>query len=230
MKGPGTMFLGCGEMQTSKLVPICPICKGELEESLDGDDLDPEDGYICKKCDHFLPNKHPDLRFRERELAFNPKSCKSHCCKYCGCKYGYDKAGAKLGLPKLFCPVVSGKVIQEYACGELEHCDSERSEQKLFEILVPTKRNNGKPIHTRFHRVWDAKVKAISGGLTIFPPAKGLWVAPDGAEFRERMIPVRIACSENEIETIADMSAEYYEQRAIMYWLVSEKVVIKHYG
>ena len=38
----------------------------------------------------------------------------------------------------------------------------------LWEILVPTiHSSNGKPIRTRFHKVWDKKVREISGGLTI---------------------------------------------------------------
>lgn len=61
----------------------------------------------------------------------------------------------------------------------------------LYEILVPTMmERDGKisPIKTRYHRVWDDKVRAISNGLTILPPAKGQWVAPDGELFKERMI------------------------------------------
>ena len=43
----------------------------------------------------------------------------------------------------------------------------------LWLILVPTIRNDGRPIRTRFHRVWDGKVRDISGGLTITPPVSG---------------------------------------------------------
>ena len=68
---------------------------------------------------------------------------------------------------------------------------------ELWEILVPTQYPSGKPIRTRFHRVWDEKVRAITGGLTILAVAKGTWTSPDGEVFRERMIPVRIACQED---------------------------------
>lgn len=105
---------------------------------------------------------------------------------------------------------------------------------KLFEILVPTVMLNDhgqvRPIRVRFHRVWDKKVRAISGGLTIFPPAKGQWVAPDGDLFVERMIPVRVACSPEEMSKIADMTAAYYKQEAVMYYTISNEVTIKHYG
>lgn len=99
----------------------------------------------------------------------------------------------------------------------------------LYEILVPTVRNDGRPIRTRFHRVWDAQVREITGGLTILMPAKGQWLAPDGKLFVERMIPVRIACDDTQIQTIADMTARYYEQLAVMFYRVADIVTIKHY-
>tara|TARA_Y100000034_G_C6896119_1_gene413180 strand:+ start:1905 stop:2099 length:195 start_codon:yes stop_codon:yes gene_type:complete len=61
------------------------------------------------------------------------------------------------------------------------------------------------------------------------PTTKGEWISPDGVLFRERMIPVRICCTEEQIEKIADMTAKYYEQEAIMYYTVSNYVVIKNY-
>lgn len=100
----------------------------------------------------------------------------------------------------------------------------------LYEILVPTIRNDGRPIRTRFHKVWDEKVRAVTGGLTILAPAKGQWVSPQGELFAERMIPVRIACNEEQIEKIADMTAKYYEQHAVLFYQVSANVRIKHYG
>lgn len=48
----------------------------------------------------------------------------------------------------------------------------------MWEILVPTKSNEGKPFRTRYHRVWDAKVREISGGLTILPVVKGQCTLP----------------------------------------------------
>lgn len=99
----------------------------------------------------------------------------------------------------------------------------------LWEILVPTVSNEGKPFRTRYHRVWDAKVREITGGLTIVPPVKGEWV--HGSQvFRERMIPVRIACTEEQINQIADFTAEYYDQLAVMFYLITDKIFIKEYG
>lgn len=101
---------------------------------------------------------------------------------------------------------------------------------QLWEILVPTIRNNGRPIRTRCHRVWDRKVREISGGLTILPPARGQWVCPKGELFTERMIPVRVAATAEEIEAIADFTAKFYDQLAVMYYRVSDFVRIKHYA
>jgi len=99
----------------------------------------------------------------------------------------------------------------------------------LWEILVPTiHRVDGKPITTKYHRVWDKKVYEITKGITILTPAKGKWVCPEGGLFEERMIPVRIACTREEIETIIDMTIKYYDQLAVMAYKVSEEVIIKH--
>ncbi len=100
---------------------------------------------------------------------------------------------------------------------------------EIYEILVPTASNDGKPFRTRYHRVWDDKVRAITNGLTIFPVAKGQWKDKDKNLYIERMIPVRIACTLEQINKIADFTAKYYDQKAVMFYLVTDKVVIKNY-
>lgn len=96
----------------------------------------------------------------------------------------------------------------------------------LWEILVPTMMN-GKPVRTKYHKVWDEKVRAISNGLTILKSAKGEWVSSSGELFAERMIPVRIACSENDIEKIMDITIKYYNQEEVMAYKISECVKFK---
>ena len=105
------------------------------------------------------------------------------------------------------------------------------SNKALYEILVPTIKSFDPPKYytTRYHKVWDKKVRSISGGLTILKPVKGEWISDNGEIFIERMIPVRIACTAEEIDKIADMTADYYSQIAIMYYKVSDCVVIKNY-
>jgi len=93
----------------------------------------------------------------------------------------------------------------------------------LWEILVPTMMD-GKPVRTKYHKKWDEKVRAISNGLTILKPAKGEWISSSGELFAERMIPVRIACSEDTIEEIMDITISYYNQEEVMAYRVSECV------
>lgn len=98
----------------------------------------------------------------------------------------------------------------------------------MWEILVPTQFNNGKAIRTRYHRVWDSKVYKITGGLTILTPGKGKWLSKTGKLFEERMIPVRISGTREQIEQIIDFTLTYYDQEAILAYKISEEVILKH--
>lgn len=62
------------------------------------------------------------------------------------------------------------------------------------------------------------------------PLAKGQWVAREGATSVERVIPVRIACTKEQIEAIMDLTAEYYEQKAVMAYQISNECLIKEYA
>lgn len=102
---------------------------------------------------------------------------------------------------------------------------------KLWEILVPTvipNTDGTRFYRTRYHKVWDEKVRAITGGLTIMPPVKGQWVSPDGGLFLERMIPVRIVATDEQIDKIVDMTLEYYSQEAVLCYLISTHVILKY--
>lgn len=104
---------------------------------------------------------------------------------------------------------------------------------ELWEILVPTEKRRpiGKRRHytTRYHRVWDAWVRNVAGGLTVFKPSTGQWQSPTGETFIEKMIPVRIACTREQIEEIIDFTARYYDQLAVMCYRVSDLVLLKHF-
>lgn len=100
---------------------------------------------------------------------------------------------------------------------------------QLWEVLVPTvRRVGGKPYRVRYHRIWDKKVRDLAGGLTIMRPAVGQWVSPSGELFKERMIPVRIAATREQIDQIIDFTIKYYDQLAVMAYKVSEEVIVKH--
>lgn len=104
----------------------------------------------------------------------------------------------------------------------------EKDEIALWEILVPTVSNDGVPFRTRYHKVWDSKVREIANGLTILKPAKGQWFSSDGVLYSERVIPVRILCTREQIETIIDITLEYYDQLAVLAYKVSDEHILKH--
>lgn len=98
----------------------------------------------------------------------------------------------------------------------------------LWEILVPTIRIDGRPIRTRFHRIWDTKIREISGGLTVMTAAKGQWINQDNELLTERMIPVRIIATEEQINEIIKFTMIYYDQQAILAYKISDDVRLVH--
>ena len=95
---------------------------------------------------------------------------------------------------------------------------------ELWEILVPTRYGTTeKFIRTRHHKEWDKKVRKISGGLTILPVAKGQWLY-NHTLVEERVIPVRIACSESQIDAIIKFTLKHYRQEAVMAYRLSSFV------
>ena len=100
----------------------------------------------------------------------------------------------------------------------------------VWEILVPTHSNDGKVIDVLRHRQWDSWVRQLTGGLSICSPIKGIWVNKCGKIVVERMIPVKIMCSNKQIEKISDITAKFYEQEAVMFYKISNNVKIKLYN
>lgn len=97
----------------------------------------------------------------------------------------------------------------------------------LWEVLVPTVGNDGRPFSVRHHRQWDAHVKGIAGGMTLVSPVRGSWIDPgSGHDFTERMIPVRIMCSREQIIEICKETARFYDQFAVMAYLISDQTVL----
>ncbi len=95
----------------------------------------------------------------------------------------------------------------------------------LYEIMVPCQYNTGKPVRRRHHQEWDKYVRKFSGGLTIYKPALGQWIDNDSL-YAERVIPVRIACTENQIKHIARFTMRHYDQLAVLAYVVSQTVLI----
>jgi hypothetical protein len=104
-----------------------------------------------------------------------------------------------------------------------------RSEMELWEIMVPTVRDNGRPYRTRHHRAWDQQINRITGGMTILRPAIGKWVSPEGKLFHDRMIPVRIACTSDQMDEIMRRTLVHYpSEEAIFAYKISDEVRIVH--
>jgi len=105
---------------------------------------------------------------------------------------------------------------------------------QLWEIFVPTEKRIKKGKNPYFslkhHRVFDRYVQDLCGGLSILPKSKGKWVSPDKEVFHEENIGVLIACSEEQIEKIAEFTLKHYDQLAVFYYLVSSDVRIKYKG
>lgn len=99
---------------------------------------------------------------------------------------------------------------------------------RLWEILVPRCTNDGIEYRLEHHHEWDEKVRGLTGGITIMKPVKGQWINPDKKLFIEEMIPVRIYCTDYDIEKIIDYTLEHYDQEAILAYETSSRVRLKH--
>ena len=98
---------------------------------------------------------------------------------------------------------------------------------KLWEILVPASKKKHK-ISYEHHKKCDSKVMEISGGLTILKTTKGQWISSDNTLYNDKMIPVRIACSESNIHKIIDFTLQHYNEECVMAYLISDKVIFKN--
>jgi len=92
---------------------------------------------------------------------------------------------------------------------------------RLWAILVPRYSSDGEEWDASYHREWDRRVSEITGGLTILPSVDGRW-----GDMKERNIVVQVACGTMVMAEIALLTAEYYHQEAVLYWLVSEEAMI----
>ena len=93
----------------------------------------------------------------------------------------------------------------------------------LYEILIP-RADNQKNIFSRAHNLlWENEARKIAGGLSVCPPIEGQW-ENDGKVYREKMIPVRIACSARKIAKLVNFAKLHFRQLSIMYYPVSRDV------
>jgi hypothetical protein len=99
--------------------------------------------------------------------------------------------------------------------------------EEMWEILVPAS-NKIQEFTYEHHKAWDEFVIGISGGITIMKTVKGEWVSPNNVRFKDRMIPVRIKCSGDDIDKIIDFTIKHYEQEAVLAYKISEEVILRN--
>lgn len=99
----------------------------------------------------------------------------------------------------------------------------------LWQIMVPCNYNDGRPVKTRHHKEWDRQVRKITNGMTILPPSKGQWIdESDGKLYVDRMIPVNLIATEEDMETVAKITMHHYDQLAVMFFKLSEHAIIRY--
>lgn len=98
----------------------------------------------------------------------------------------------------------------------------------FWEILVPYQTNEGKKIDVKYHREWDSKIRAISGGLTILRPMRGQWLF-NNRFYDEKVIPCRILATKEEIDVIIEITLKHYkDQHCVMAYKISSEVIVKY--
>lgn len=101
-------------------------------------------------------------------------------------------------------------------------------QRQLWEIYVPSHWNRGAEIPVEWHEAWDAKVREISGGLTLLHPVKGQWLFNGGC-IHEEVIPCRVLATRRELDKILAITLEHYpDQHSILAYRVSDEVVLRY--
>ena len=95
----------------------------------------------------------------------------------------------------------------------------------LWEILIPCSWSDGVWIDIAVHEKWDKRCREISTGLTILRSVKGVW-EDDSQEYVERMIPVRLVATRDDIMALVKFTKEFYKQAAIMCYKLSDDVIL----
>lgn len=97
---------------------------------------------------------------------------------------------------------------------------------EMWEVLVPTHDNDGQKYPLEHHQQWDGFIQNLCGGQTLLKVARGRWVdRTSGKLYDETVIPVRIACTHEQLEQIGEFTLSHYNQIEVLTYLVSEQVI-----
>lgn len=66
----------------------------------------------------------------------------------------------------------------------------------------------------------------ISTGMTVLMPTKGKWRNLNNILYDERMIPVRISCTREQLMQILNMTKKFYDQEKVLAIKISEEVIL----
>ncbi len=97
--------------------------------------------------------------------------------------------------------------------------------KRLYEMYIPITDNDGVDFPRDYLLNWESSVVQVSGGVTIFASATGVWINPETNEkVTEDVFPVRLSCEPEHMEIIANFTKGYFHQDTVMYYEVSDKV------
>jgi len=99
--------------------------------------------------------------------------------------------------------------------------------RELWEVLVPVRDWYGDKIHISEHKEWDSKICAITKGLSLQKTINGKWFSKENDIQEEEMIPVRIACTREQLTEIVELTLNHYRQDAVMAYKISDEVIIQ---
>jgi hypothetical protein len=101
-------------------------------------------------------------------------------------------------------------------------------QKRVWRIMVPQADNRERRFSARHHLNWQHTVINISGGWTIHEPARGAW-KDDGEVQFEKMRPVDIVCTAEQIKEIVEMTAHHYMQIEVLAYEVSNNIIHNRY-
>lgn len=116
------------------------------------------------------------------------------------------------------------------ACPRCHHDIFRLPSKELWIILIPSHTQSYTLANRAYFIDWCEKVYKIAGGLTVLSEVQGQWFDKKTKKLVEEWNQeIQIGCTKNQIEQIADMTAVHYQQKAVMYYKISDFVKIKEY-